>query len=545
MIPIYFHAKSHFWIAYLFFFNGLLLSYCFANWSGSYRKALESFEARVITGFALSLGLNAALLLLADRLDVSWLQLRYVLFSITFIGVLLSALLYRVKRQPLLGEFSFVRLIFYFFVFIVMFYNGGLIEQISDAWWHMSLSNKIAHERSFFLSGAHLDGVSSRYYPQLWHGNLALAGLLGNERLPILWNSFTAWGAVLKVMAFYLFAYGLSKDKVIALLACVLFFLLPGLGVSYMRVSAWPSHVAYVILFITFYLSFLILDDLPKSQLDSVRGLPSVLKALLGQQLARLSLLALFLIQLYFIHQLEVLLYFLAMFAYVFAVNVNALFRPPFELENGGPVIRLFWYLAVIITVGFTVKLIVDENWAANKLDLLVAYLLPVVLLGLALCVIHFNAKKLTLSCAMVGALLVLLSVDYTHLASLFFPEMALPMQQFRERPVISQGYFGGQLYVPGWHLQLRQGLLYAGVVAVPLSAALAYFRPSRLTLFLAANAMLVWTFCVSPYLFQWLRDITSYHSSWRVAMLIFTPLIFSTAIVLLIRNIAKERKGE
>jgi hypothetical protein len=124
--------------------------------------------------------------------------------------------------------------------------------------------------------------------------------------------------------------------------------------------------------------------------------------------------------------------------------------------------------------------------------------------------------------------IILLLSIDMRQLLSLFSPELAYPKAQYGEFPVKAAGFFGSAMSLPGWHLQLRGGLLYSGVVAILLTPLMLFVRLDRATIFLASNAIFAFLICLSPYLFDWMQDILNYNSVFRVGVLIFHPLILA-----------------
>lgn len=532
-MPIFFHLESHLWIAYLFFVNGFLINSLVANRSNAFRDISSSFESSLVAAFATSLCLNTLLLYCATLFEIRWEQLGYVflILSIIILGFMLYDWLS--KKWLKTYEFGFARCIFYSIVFTVLFFNGGLVEQVSDAWWHMSLANKMGYESLFDLPYGHLDGVYSRSYPPLWHANLALVSLLSSEPLVVIWNSFTAWGAVLKVMAFYLMGFALTKNRAAALIGCILFFFLPGLGPSYMRVSAWPSHVAYVFLFAGFALTFRLLDRLALYEFDAQQSTLKCVFSIMKEEAPVWVSLGLILGLIYFTHRLELLWLGLGMFVYLWAIIVFRVFSTARKIEKLESALLVAFCIGNLMLVFLCLGLLI-EHWSRvlNSIDLLLAYSVPVVVLLCGLFVVTFKDLLISKWLIVLIAVVLLSSISLRHLISLFFPELALPMQVYREHPLVDTGFFGGELFVPSWHLQLRAGLLYSGVVAIPLSLLHAYLKPSRASLFLAGSASVAFLFCVSPYLFQWLRDIMDYHSSWRVAILIFTPLVLSNILV-------------
>lgn len=534
MMPIFFNLESHIWIAYLLFFNGFLLSCCLSNWSVGYRQLVSNLEAQVLAAFSISLALNGMVLLGADVLSVPWQSLLPAFLSITLLSLIATGYIYFVRFPVKLrvNRAVWSRGLLYLLAFIILFYNGGLIEQISDAWWHMSLANEMVYSSSFMLERGHLDGVSQRYYPPLWHGNLALLRALSDEHLPVIWNSFTAWGAVLKLMGVYLFTRALGGSNALAVLSMGMFFLLPGLGISYMRVSAWPSHVAYALWFALFYVVFTILRTVIAQPSANILD---EIKSVLIRQFPAVAAAIVLLVQIGLTHQLELVWFFIAMLGFAFVHTFYQ--RREFAVQAGSQSVLLLWIfqLSVAMIVCYTFILFGEKAVTRGiSIDKALAYIVPVVVLTLCSLSLIVKRKPVCISMLVAAAVVFVFTIDFKHLFSLFVPEMALPSQGYRQLPLLAEGFFDGVLFIPGWHLQLREGLLYAGVLAIPIAVMVAYFRPSIMNLFLAVNAVLAFAFCVSPYFYQWLTDVLHYHSAWRVAILVFTPLVFAQSILLL-----------
>ncbi|RBP51502.1 DUF6541 family protein [Arenicella xantha] len=526
-MPIFYHLQAHIWIFYLFFVNGFLLTLIFAGSNQEILRLTRTFEAKVIASFALSLGVNGVVLAVFDLLDLSW---EYVILLLSIISVLLA--LYIWKRN-LLSNYVFrvggIQAVIYILVGLVIFYNGALIEQISDAWWHMSLANKMALASSYTLEQGHLNSVSTRWYPPLWHANLALATKLSGEGLPVLWNAATVWLAVLKLMAYYLFALGLTSKKRIAVLSVFLFVLIPGMGVSYLRVSAWPSHVAYIFMFSLLFIIFELFNSFQRPDTGNV--FKQVVSLLLNHatSIVVIILLATLII---FSHQLELLWVALSIVFYALATEIRqTLCSVDRELES--EVLRLICRatMVCVVLIGFWLMYANSSSWRENT-DVLFAYLGVMIIAVLIFLVSFSRFQKVNLFMLSASLVAVVFSIDYTHVYSLFDATASLPKRHYAELPLLSVGWFGGHLVVPGWHLQLRSAMLYSGVVALPLSCFLAYRLRNRAALFLAGNAVFAVLFCVSPYLYQWFYDATDYHSPWRISILIFTPIIFSLAII-------------
>jgi hypothetical protein len=533
MMPIYFNAESHLWIAYLLFFNGLLLTWCLRSVSTLFHQLTRPLEGQIISAFFLSLAFNGLLLLAFDRLALQFSSALIPLVVVSFTLVCLI-FVFRVRLRDSLAlsfEISWPRVALYAFVFVMLFYNGGLIEQIADSWWHMSLANKLALESSYSTSIGHLTGLETRYYPPLWHANLALMKTLSGISVSVFWNSFTAWGAVLKVMAFYLLSLRLCNNTKIAMLAALLFILLPGVGVSYLRVSAWPSHIAYTAWFVMFYLVFAMFDKLPTSDEGIKQGLVDFISKCIA------PIIAIFVlgIIIFYTHQAEILWFVVAMFCYLATASVSRLgsSKSGYIADRDHIVLRASYLIGLSLLLIVSVWFAITHKYPVFGFsDRLISNVLPIsILLVLFSIELKFVPKAVNLLLAIGLAAVLLISINYTHLYSLFDPAYALPKGLFFQSSSVAIGYFGGELKVPNWQLQLRSGLLYSGFLSVIFSSIAVYLKPTRATLFLSGSSLIALLFCASPYLYHWLQSILAYHSPWRITLIVFHPILWALLI--------------
>jgi len=532
-MPIFFHIESHVWILYLFVANGLIVTWLLRSKFESFRVLTVSLESQLLSAFFISLGINGLSLLILDWLSIDFYFTKWSLIFLACILIpWLSITMVKSDFSAFHFEIGLARLALYIFVFIVLFYNGGLIEQVSDAWWHMSLANKISVESTYSPTLGHLHGLPTRYYPPLWHGNLALAKLLSGVPIEIFWNSLTAWVGMFKVMAFYLFTYSLSKNQKLAILAAILFVLLPGVGVSYLRVSAWPSHIAYTAWYAMFSVFILLLDNLPRED----QKLRQSLLPFLGASATKLVILLVLSTLIYFTHKAEVLWFSVAWFSYLVAASLSRLLSPKHEyIIERDHYLLIFFYRCILIA------LILYCSWFAatqeyhkpGMSDQLLAYLLPVVLSSILILLdFKFKSKAVAYCLLLVFLVLILGSVNYIHLYSLFVPELALPKGAFFESSSVAIGYLGGELKAPSWRLQLRAGLLYSGIFSVFIATVALVIKPTRLSILTAGTGCLALLFCVSPYLYHWLQSVLNYHSPWRISLIIFHPIVWALVLV-------------
>ena len=538
MMPIFFHANAHLWIVLALFANGFTVHLLCQSVSKQYRSLVAPLEAQVIMSFVFSLAINGLTLLALDLAGLAFSNAIYVLLAVA--GTSLTIAVWRGVFSAWNMDVNYAGLILYAAMFIVLFYNGGMIDQISDAWWHMSLANKIGWANSFSLEYGHLTGMPERYYPPLWHANLALLRELSGQSLPSIWNAFTAWGGVLKLMAFYLLGLALFGDRKIAFLGAFFFALLPGIGNSYMRVSAWPSHQAYTLFYFSLFVLFRVVDEYQHSS----NCLFDEIKLTLNKW-PMLLVLFLTLLLVFFLHQFEVLIFCIAVFLYLLGLSQYRFFKSASEgamPDASVSLFRLLYRIGLGLLIAISIYFLTGNRVGLGHLDGWVVVLLPVFLCTLLLMIDlgWFAKKRIGYLIFTAFVLAILMSLSYQHLVSLFVPELALPSSGTGERPLLATGWFGNKLTVPGWHLQLRSGLLWSGLLGMILSVAICVCRPSRGAIFLASNCCFVWIVCLSPYLYQWLTSGLAYHSVWRVATLSFHPLVIAVVCVWLWKELGR-----
>ena len=549
-MPIFFNLDAHIWIAYALFVNGILALLIGASYAPRLKSSLDSPELLIVLSFFVSVILNALMFGALSNLDPSLESVSIAYALLTLILIIWAVVCLRGWPRPRIGYLDILslgtaRLILYSCVFLILFVNGALIEQISDGWWHLSMANALVWQPNIEDLSTHLTGQSARDYPSLWHVNLATIRLLSQQDIVILFNAITPWAGVVKVMAFYLFAWTLTKDRLVATLSAVLFVCLPGLGASYMRVSAWPSHIAYTAFLMSFYFLFRALEVGSSTVVKSTKPLAYFVSLI---RLARIELLwlVLLLMTIWFTHKVELVWFVIAIGSYftVLLISTRAT-----EIEaSWTPALHWLVQAFVVIVLIFSCyllwsKLPLNALSTDERLMLIVPIVYFAILCGWTSVGLRYNVSaklKFTLILLIVTSLL--LSIDWRHFGSAFWHEWAYPIRSGREWPLIAKGLFGGQLLVPGWHLQLRDGLVPLGLAAVPLAWGLHYFNASRATLFLGVTSSIALLVCVSPYWHTWLREAMNYHSVWRVTLLVFHPVLFALLLITLVRRFTLSR---
>ncbi len=243
----------------------------------------------------------------------------------------------------------------------------------------------------------------------------------------------------------------------------------------------------------------------------------------------------------FFTHQAELLWFALSLLFYAIMLLLSHLF---FDLESrrDEPARRLL-YMYLICGIACVVYVAFRRYWPVplSLQGFSDSNLVFLLLLGLACFFLYLLTQdsflnvlynqKIAIGICCVVLLLLLLSVDLRQLGSLFNSELSYPKPTLAGGSVLCTGWLGGELRLPDWNMQLRQGLLYSGVLAVGVSLVLLFLDPKRCTNFLAANCVVPFLFLVSPYLYQGLMDGLNYWSSWRLALLIFHPIVLACFI--------------
>lgn len=536
----FFSVPSHLSIFYACFVNGALVCLLFSRCEKSIFKIAES---RIVFSFLISLLINGLCLFILEGISYSFTYIKYALPLLSLILICNAIILLNasdLKNFISINWNEFWRISFYGIVFILLLFNGGLIEQISDAWWHMSLANKMSVNNSLNSNIPHLNGVSSRYYPPLWHGNLIVIQHLSNTTLPNIWNAFTPWGAALKTMAFFLFAVSLVKNYKTALLCAVLFVCLPGAGNSYMRVAAWPSHIAYTAMFTSFFLVFKIFDN----NQDNPSFSETITHLVLRSKVL-LSLLITCCLVMYLSHKAELLWAALAFVFYGSSLSIYNFINQhnKTESEVNSRILYLFCLAFLGLLIAYT--FINYDVFKTRSLPLGKSYILFFVTTTLALIIIVLTNRIFThnstptpllkYAASITLVALLLTSIDFRQLTSLALPNFAHQTSgQFQEEAIRVLSNGEQYLSLPNWKFGLRSGLLYSGLLGLILSLTLVFSQPTRATIFVTSTAFFSFLMLISPYWYQWLLDTLKYHSPWRVSILIFHPIIIAVTLRLL-----------
>jgi len=389
----------------------------------------------------------------------------------------------------------------------------------------MSLINKMGINDSIESNIPHLNGITSRYYPSLWHANLLIISKISGSSIPAIWNAFTPWGALIKIASFYLLAIALTKNRNISFISAILFVLLSGVGSSYLRVSTWPSHISYTAMFASVYLAFHLVTQPIKQN-----NIKYFLTTFIQKQYLSLSLLTCSLVIVFYSHKSEILWLTISFMAYGIGISIHHLFQQPnVELDFWDKLIRyisaLLFTLTLIFSIYFyTTKPTLDSSNLIVFIYTSICFVFIIALIITSL----FQTQKLSRYLVTIFVVIIILGIDFKQLASLFLPELAYPSDKSWQYPVLKESFFNSYLQLPNWKLQLRAGLLFSGIFGIIASVILVLFKSNRASIFLASSAILSFFVLISPYWYHWLSTILNYHSPWRIAILIFHPIILA-----------------
>ncbi len=519
---------KEFFLSNFYFILHLIIPGLITSLSLSFKH--NSFLLHIISSFLLSILLIHlfSFVIVALKLDLStnlYFLISYSLFLLLF------------KRHKIIKNFKsldfvgckHIVILCLFFV-VVMAYNGGLLVIFSDAWWHMSYANKISITNQIFLDRHHLSGIeivnidSYLGYLPGWHLVLAILLKSSGLDLVIIWHYLAGFLIPLSLISYFLFAKSLTNNKNIALLSVILFCLLFGGLNSYFRISPWPGNVSYLIWYFLYYLAFSMLTDYQNSEHVNKPHFFSFIKHAYQQNtfLLFLALVSCYLILT--IHASEV---FWFAISFVFYYLMSCCLNPDSKSVTYDNKILA---LPVLLLIAISLILFFNDKFKTINWDLFTAGIMVPALLCLCLIVNHFkrSAKISLASSLVILAMFASFNLDTNQIVTLFNPVTELLSEYGYFHPYKVKGVFGNDLLLPQWEHQLREGILFAGLVSVIASFYLALTYPNRATVFLLGCCFFSFLTLVSPYLFTFLNQFTPYTSTYRVHLLIFHPLVIA-----------------
>lgn len=532
-------VSTHLAILYVLFIPGILLVLVSIRFIREAQNLIDGYDLFIVLALLFSIALNGVIGFLLTNLNISY---EYYIYVIGLIDLLLIvAFFYKttnVSRIKITSntETRVLYLLAAIF-FIIMFYKGGLLDILADSWWHMAYANRIAESSNYILDRIHLTGEPKTGIPYapLWHIQLAFIKHVSSEELPYIWHSLAPWIVMVTLFSYYRLASVLLKNRWAPLVSVLLFSVLLGGINSYFRVSPWPGNVSYVFWYLLIYLTFRYLDLQPNQKaavsiIDRLRYFTSSI--IEHKYLVFMVLLSVIVIA--GVHPAQLLWYLIAFLGYYLFIrhaDKNS-FIIQHEIDKDysiltpiiGALILVILVLEFYLPGNLSVKAILNDpkNYVSIPIMFASLWLLSRVL--------NQTKKNNTYWISLLVVLTVIsfyFVIDWAHLRALFIPSIeahgGLP-----HLPRFYNNSLGVSLSLPSWAHQLRWGLLYSGVVSIPVAIYLAVTRRDRASYFLASAAIIGFLGIVSPYYYTALFQIIPYNSMYRIHLIIFTPIIFS-----------------
>jgi len=530
---------THLTILYVLFIPGALLSLVSMRFIREAQVLINGYDLLIVFALLFSIGLNGAIGFIFTNFNISY---EHYIFVIGLIDLLLIAALFykntKVRQIRITSNTESKALYLFTIVFfIIMVYNGGLLDILADSWWHMSYANRIAESSSYILDHIHLTGETktSIFYAPLWHIQLAFIKHVSGEELPYIWHSLAPWIVMVTLFSYYRLASVLVKNRWTPLVSVILFTLLLGGINSYFRVSPWPGNVSYVFWYLLIFLTFRYIDLQPEQKL-AVSAVDRVYYLISGivsnKYLIFIVLLSVIVIA--GVHTAQLIWYLIAFLGYYLFIrhaDKNP-FTSQYEIHKDysvlAPIIGMLIIVLLFVEFYLTGNLSIKAIFKDPKNYVSIAIMFGSIWLISRL--LNQTAKNNIIWYSLLAIFTVsslYFVIDWGHLRALFDPSMevhgALP-----HIPRIFESIQGVSLSLPSWSHQIRWGLLYSGVLAIPVSIYLAVMRRDRGSYFLASGAIIGFLGVSSPYYYTALIQLIPYNSMYRIHLIIFTPIIFS-----------------
>ncbi|MFW2439330.1 MAG: hypothetical protein ACN4GR_08165 [Arenicellales bacterium] len=530
---------THLAILYVLFIPGTLLVLTSMRFIRETQVLVNGYDLLVIFAFLFSITLNGAVGFLFTNFNISY---EYYILVIGLIDLLLIAtLFYKNTKVPQIrissNTESKILYLYATVFFVIMVYNGGLLDILADSWWHMAYANRIAESSNYILDRIHLTGElkTGIAYAPLWHLQLAFIKHVSGVELPYIWHSLAPWIVMVTLFSYYRLASVLVKNRWAPLISVILFTLLLGGINSYFRVSPWPGNVSYVFWYLLIYMTFRYIDIQPdpKIAISAVDRLYFLVSGVARNRFLIFTVLLTVLV-IAGIHTAQLIWYLIAFLGYYFFIrhaDKNPYIRQ-YEIHKDYTVLSPV--IGVLIIVLLFVEFYLTGNLSVNAI-----YNNPIKYISIPVMFVSFwlfsrllnqTAQNNCLGCALLATFVIIslyLVIDWEHLRALFVPSMEV-QGRLPHLPRVYENIPGVPLKLPGWGHQIRWGLLYSGVLAVPISIYLAVMRRDRGSYFLASGAIIGFLGVSSPYFFTALIQLIPYSSMYRIHLIIFTPIIFS-----------------
>ncbi len=400
---------------------------------------------------------------------------------------------------------------------LLAWFSGPLVEQLSDAWWHMG---NVATMRDQGDPGLPLRARSAGLFSGgalAWLGvdfsnyrmQVVLAGLVDSSILEA-WYASTVVIAGLLGASFLLLARGVLDDARAVAVALVCWLVVLGGMNTAFRISGWPGGMGYVFLNLGLAASWILWQG--------DRRFPAL--ALLGLSMAGMAL----------FHLAEL---------YLLAVALGALVATALLLRQARGGFALWFPLLMLAGIG--VLWLAGQHVGRPPSR---SALVPGAIVVLAAWWIALLARRpwnpRVLAGIGVAALLIAgLGIHWPHAAELFTVHLGKDPGYYNAYiPKYLVGLGEKLVVIPKWEHQLRAALLWSGLLAPLLALWLALRTPGPRTTWLLALCVAPWLLLLSPPLFSLAVSPIPVYGGYRVQFLIPVALVLGLAFSTSLRNV-------
>ena len=532
---------------FFLFFPGWLIKLSFREFAVRERIGPRGWTEELVANFLLSVVITGVTSALCSIAGVGLHEVKNIFVIFGTVGLVIVCWcklkkrgIYRVRQQA--GPSELPVLVVIGLVFIVMVYQGGLLDFLADGWWHLAYIDQITRDDSLFISQHPIAGgpVLPIIYPPLWHLQVALISGASGVSPPIVWHFFAALSVALLLSAFFGFVLELTGSRNIALLAVVFHIFLIGGLTSYFRVAPWPGNVSYIGLYYFLALTFRMASSV--AQMERIKTKSA--RMLAEASWETLGLLVVTSLVIVGLHGVGAALLILAVFAYLLSTLFFYSGKESLTLIHAERRVCTI-ILAVATFAGFLLAITVFRDRYIFLLGSPPAYAPFMSLIIPCGFLVYLGCYPL-IRCAWgqkhepwvkavyfsILFLMLYFLIDFRHLIELFVPNSELIG---RHVPRDFQDSLGNWLFLPFWEHQLRGGLLFSGIVSLGLGLILVFLEKNRATVFIFAMSSLVLLVLFSPYFFTLGAFLIPLPSVYRVSLLLFSPLVLAVAFSMLL----------
>lgn len=469
------------------------------------------------------LGLLLTPLLIAAMTGVGspqWVY-RYLFLLLGAVDVALLTLV--IRRRPALSGGAIAGVAFALLCITLTWFNGPLVEHLSDAWWHMGNIASMRDSGSLelplrsrsvglFSSGAMTWlGVDFSSYRM----QAALSALAGVSVLESWYASTATVSGLLAFSTLLLFRAVLGETRATVLAALFWLMILGGMNTGF-RITGWPAGMGYVFLNLGLLAGWWLWSARHAVWAFALLGI-----SVLGVSLFHLAELYLLTVALGMLLTTALLtryqpgarwlLFPLAMFAAIILLYFAGLHvgRPPSRSA-------IIPAVVMVLSVGFIQRLVRGRPGTGGKV--------------------------------LIGALVVVFAIagiSWPHLWALFDPAPSPDPGYYSDYiPKYLVGWGEKLVAIPKWEHQLRASLLWSGALAPLVALWLAWRSPDRRSGWLLTLTLLPWLLLLSPPLFSLAVSPIPVHGGYRVQFLIPVAMVLGLGVSRAITGLSAPGQG-